>query len=244
MIRFALDFGNSRVKCHAQGPQYLGAFAYSSTDWDIELLRIIKDHAQGADCIIGISSVNPSMDQHITKLLDEEHITSIRTKSLLTKADTIDFSCISGMGEDRMHGLFGALQLTKPPLITIDCGTALTYNVLDAHGICLGGAILPGFTTMYTTLGSKTAGLPQLAPQSTKSIIGASTHEAIHAGISSAMSGAILNCIMAYPQHEILIFGGDAESIMAIMDDKSPKKLHFAPDCIAHGIFAALDLHA
>lgn len=242
MIRFALDFGNSRVKCYAQGPQFLGAFAYSSHDWDEEILRIMKEHAQGEDCIIGISSVNPSMDQQFTELLDEQHCTSIRTKSLLQCSSNINFSLVSGMGEDRMHGLFGAMHIVNPPLITIDCGTAITYNVLDEHGTCLGGAILPGFTTMYKTLGMQTAGLPQLAPQSTLSIIGASTSEAMHAGISSAISGAIHQCLQAFPKHAILIFGGDAESIMAIINDECHERLQYAPDCIARGIFAALDL--
>lgn len=242
MIHFALDFGNSRVKCYAQGPQFLGAFAYSSQDWDREVLRIMSEYARGDSYITGISSVNPGMDQQFAQLLDDQACTTVRTKTLLIESGIIDFSNISGMGEDRMHGLFGALQLTSSPLMTIDCGTAITYNVLNEEGVCLGGAILPGFTTMYSTLASKTKGLPLLAPQPTQEIIGTNTQDAIHAGISTAISGAINRCINAYPTYTILMLGGDAESIMAILDDSTQKRVIYAPDCIARGIFAALQL--
>lgn len=244
MIHFALDFGNSRVKCYAQGPQILGAFAYSSNDWDASLISIMEEYAQGKEYIIGISSVNPGMDQQFTSSLEHLACTIVRTKPLLIESGSIDFSNISGMGEDRMHGLFGALQLTKPPLITIDCGTAITFNVLNKERVCLGGAIMPGFTTMYRTLSSQTAGLPLLAPQPTKQITGMSTQDAIHAGISSAITGAILTYVDAFPEYEFLVLGGDAESIMAIMESKSQKRLQFATDCIARGIFAALELKA
>lgn len=242
MIHFALDFGNSRVKCYAQGPQLLGAFAYSTSDWDVALIAIIKEHAQGKEYIIGISSVNPGMDQQFSSSLELSACTMIRTKSLLIESGSIDFSNISGMGEDRMHGLYGALQITQSPLITIDCGTAITFNVLNEQSVCLGGAIMPGFTTMYGTLSSQTAGLPLLAPQPTTHITGISTQDAIHAGISSAISGAISKFIEAYPDYEFLVLGGDAESIMAIMENKPHKQIQYVPDCIAHGIFAALAL--
>lgn len=242
MIHFALDFGNSRVKCYAQGPHLLGAFAYSTNDWDTTLIAIIEEYAQGKEYIIGISSVNPGMDQQFTGALEHERCTTIRTKTLFVESGTIDFSNISGMGEDRMHGVFGALQVTQSPFITIDCGTAITFNVVNEKGICLGGAIMPGFTTMYSALSSQTAGLPLLAPQPTTHITGISTQNAIHAGISSAISGAISNYKDAYPDYEFLVLGGDAESIMAIMEGKHQKQLRYVPDCIARGIFAALAL--
>ena len=71
MKYIALDFGNSRVKCYAQGPQLLGAFAYSASEWDSELLSTIMNQVQEEECLIGISSVNPAMDQQFNQVLDE-----------------------------------------------------------------------------------------------------------------------------------------------------------------------------
>jgi len=243
MKQIALDFGNSRVKCYAQGPQLLGAFAYSAMDWDEALLSTILNHMQDEECEIGISSVNPAMDQQFNAIVDgKQCITHIRTKSLLMQSNLIDFSEIIGMGEDRMHGLFGALTHCKAPLITIDCGTAITFNILDSEHKCLGGSIMPGLSTMYTALGTVTAGLPTLAPHPTVSSSGTNTHDAIHVGISSAISGAILKYLGQFPDFSFCIFGGDAEAILEIMDENSKKRLQLKLDSIAQGIFKALDL--
>lgn len=242
MKLIALDFGNSRVKCHAQGPQSLGAFAYTLMDWDKALLGTILEFADGEDCLIGISSVNPAMDQHFNAILDEiPSIKHIRTKSLILDSGIVDFSKISGMGEDRIHGLFGAMSYFNAPLITIDCGTAITFNIIDAEQKCLGGAIMPGFSTMYEALGTFTAGLPKLAPDPTLSCSGMNTNDAIHAGISSAISGAIRKYLDQFPDFTFCVFGGDAEAIIGIMDEKSIKRLEFKPDCISEGIFKALE---
>lgn len=243
MKHIALDFGNSRVKCYAQGPQLLGAFAYSASEWDSELLSTIMNQVQEEECLIGISSVNPAMDQQFNQVLDEiPSLKHIRTKSLLMLSGIIDFSEITGMGEDRMHGLFGALTEGKAPLITIDCGTAITFNIIDAKYNCLGGSIMPGLSTMYEVLGTVTAGLPKLAPNPTVSSSGTNTHDAIHVGISSAISGAILKYLGQFPDFSFCIFGGDAEAILEIMDENSKKRLQLKPDSIAQGIFKALDL--
>lgn len=241
MKLIALDFGNSRVKCYAQGPQLLGAFAYTVMDWEKTLLTEILNHANEEACLIGISSVNPAMDQQFNVLLDEiPGIRHIRTKALIVESGIIDFSDISGMGEDRMHGLFGAISHFNPPIITIDCGTAITFNIIDAEYKCLGGAIMPGFATMYGALGTFTAGLPILAPQPTRSYAGMNTNYAIHVGISSAIIGAITKYLDQFPESTCCIFGGDAESIIQIMDESSKKRLEYKPDCIAEGIFKAL----
>lgn len=243
MKYIALDFGNSRVKCYAQGPQLLGAFAYSATEWDAELHAIIMNDIQEQECLIGISTVNPAMDQQFNQILDTiPRLQHIRTKSLLMNSGIIDFSEITGMGEDRMHGLFGALNQCKAPLITIDCGTAITFNILDEERKCLGGSIMPGLSTMYEALGTVTAGLPNLSPNPTLSCSGTNTHDAIHAGVSSAISGAILKYLGQFPDLSFCIFGGDAEAVLEIMDNNSKKRLLFKPDSIAQGIFKALAL--
>jgi type III pantothenate kinase len=245
MKRFALDFGNSRVKCYAQGPQLLGAFAYSASDWEDALLSVIRQFADDEDCLLGISSVNPAMDMQFDGTLDnEKQIHHIRTKPLIINSGIIDFSEVSGMGEDRMHGLLGAMSHFSPPLITIDCGTAITFNILNAERKCLGGSIMPGFTTMYKSLGAVTAGLPNLAPSPTHSKFGNNTNDAIHVGISTAISGAITTYLQEFQEFSFCIFGGDAEAILGIMDKRSKIRLLYAPDCIAEGIFKALDIMA
>ena len=51
------------------------------------------------------------------------------------------------------HARYGAV-------VTVDCGTALTVNVVDVSGRFRGGAIGPGATTMACGLASRAPGLP------------------------------------------------------------------------------------
>jgi type III pantothenate kinase len=48
------------------------------------------------------------------------------------------------LGVDRWLGLLAAREISKRPLLVVDCGTATTLDALDHNGYHLGGLILPG----------------------------------------------------------------------------------------------------
>lgn len=48
------------------------------------------------------------------------------------------------LGVDRWLGLLAAREISKQPLLVVDCGTATTLDAMDAEGRHLGGLILPG----------------------------------------------------------------------------------------------------
>ena len=63
------------------------------------------------------------------------------------------------LGVDRWLALIGAHQIEKSRLCVVDCGTAITLDVLSADGHHQGGLIMPGVTTMQYALKSNTYAL-------------------------------------------------------------------------------------
>ena len=66
--------------------------------------------------------------------------------------------------------------------MTVDMGTATTYNVIDAQGHFLGGFIVPGVQTSLRAISAGTAQLPPIAPEETDHLIGRNTVECLNSG--------------------------------------------------------------
>lgn len=68
----------------------------------------------------------------------------------------------TAVGIDRVFGALAARSLTPPgtPAITVDVGTAVTVNLIDAAGVFRGGGIFPGPRLMALALHEHTAKLP------------------------------------------------------------------------------------
>src|SRR5207249_10383120 len=70
------------------------------------------------------------------------------------------------VGLDRLFGAVAAKAMVPPgtPAITVDVGTAVTVNLIDAEGVFQGGAIFPGPRLMARALHDFTAKLPLSEP--------------------------------------------------------------------------------
>ena len=87
------------------------------------------------------------------------------------------------VGQDRLVGAYGAMKIYGRPLIVVDLGTAITFDVISAKGEYLGGAIVPGIRLSAESLFLKTALLPNIEIQAPKHIIGKTTQESILSGL-------------------------------------------------------------
>jgi type III pantothenate kinase len=76
-------------------------------------------------------------------------------------------------------------------LIVIDLGTATTYDVIDAEGNYLGGAIALGLDSEATELHRRTAKLPKIDLRFPKNVVGKDTVSSMQAGIMYAAADAI-----------------------------------------------------
>lgn len=132
------------------------------------------------------------------------------------------------LGIDRWLAMIAAWDIYSGPLCIVDCGTALTLDLIMADGVHMGGYILPGMELMVRSLNYSTAGIRAEAGPDNNRSPGRSTGEALsHAALRSSTafiediyreysgdSGIQMKCIMT---------GGDAGNISHYL--KIPFKL-------------------
>ena len=183
------DIGNSRVKFKTGDT--VTAFGYF-TDGLTNFLNSIED---GSWKSFYYSSVNKDAEKFILENLQDKIEIIENAISLVDFITPIDFSNITGMGTDRMLSLLAVHRVTDSPLVTIDCGTAVTVNLLDEDNICLGGVILPGFYTQSKALHNFTSNLPLVEELNSRGFFGQNTADAIRYGILNAIVGGIKTTI-------------------------------------------------
>ena len=88
----------------------------------------------------------------------------------------------SEVGPDRLVNAYAAVHLLGTPAIVVDCGTATTFDAVDADGAFVGGAIAPGLQLGLEALAARTARLPLVELRVPDGPIGRDTASAIRVG--------------------------------------------------------------
>ncbi len=119
------------------------------------------------------------------------------------------------LGIDRWLSMIAGFQLYPKALCIVDCGTAITLDVIDNSGQHLGGLICPGLRLMKESLAKGTENL-QLSETAFPFGLATNTDAAIHNGTLSGACGLIEFVLKTQPDTtQLLLTGGDAEAIAA-----------------------------
>lgn len=86
------------------------------------------------------------------------------------------------VGQDRLVNAYAGVMLYGAPLIVVDFGTAVTFDVISKNKAYLGGMILPGLQISLDALAEKTALLPKIKLSRPKEFIGRDTKNSILSG--------------------------------------------------------------
>lgn len=95
------------------------------------------------------------------------------------------------LGADRIVNAVGAFELYGGPRIVADFGTATTFDVIDAEGSYLGGAIAPGINLSIEALHLAAAQLPRVSIGRPDRVIGKNTVGAMRSGVFFGYLGLI-----------------------------------------------------
>ncbi|MDI6786104.1 MAG: type III pantothenate kinase [bacterium] len=105
----------------------------------------------------------------------------LETKDI--KEIKIDYPSSSEIGIDRIVNAVAAVKLYQPPIIIVDSGTAITFDVISKEGVYLGGTIAPGIEISMIALSEKAKMLPRIKLSQAKTIMGIDTVSSIESGI-------------------------------------------------------------
>lgn len=186
----------------------------NTADWmqDINFLpKVEKDCAVWAACVVPQARVKLSQADYYSEL----HWVDTDGAALCG----VDFSLVdsSTLGADRIANAVALLD-HELPAVNIDCGTAVTMEVMLPGKRFAGGAIMPGRKLMRQSLFQNTAALPELALTDTvPDRIGTNTLESMQLGIDRGAVGMVREVIALTAGCKppiVVASGGDAAYFM------------------------------
>jgi type III pantothenate kinase len=211
-VNLLLDLGNSRLKW-ATSEKQRQTLAHS--DITAEMLRSLWRDLRPEK--IGISSVGKVELLNLITTVAQELWRDIPIHFATSEAEA--FGVKNGylqpekLGVDRWLALIAARQKIDSAVCVVDCGTAITVDVLNEKGEHQGGLICAGLTLMKNALASNTADLP-FANSTQKMGLAIETEAAIFNGTLFAACGLIEKVMQQQPKNTALFLtGGDAEMI-------------------------------
>jgi len=98
-------------------------------------------------------------------------------------------------GPDRLVGIIAGYKKYGGPLITIDFGSATTFDLADKDGNFVGGVLAPGVELTIESFYLMTARLPRIRVEKPARIIGKATVPAMQSGIFWGYVGLIESLI-------------------------------------------------
>jgi len=150
----------------------------------------------------------------------------------------IDYPKPHTIGPDRLANAVAARKRFGAPVVVVDFGTAVTFDVVNSHGNYVGGIIAPGLAVMTNYLHEKTALLPKIQIRDIQTAIGKSTEEAMLVGAVHGYRGLVRELITRL-KHElhakklpVVATGGYAKLIAA----RLPEIVAVEPDLTLEGL--------
>ena len=103
----------------------------------------------------------------------------------------IDYPRPNTIGPDRLANALAARHRFGAPVVVVDFGTAVTFDVVDRRGNYVGGIIAPGLAAMTDYLHEKTALLPRIRIRDINGLIGKTTEQAMLVGALHGYRGLV-----------------------------------------------------
>jgi type III pantothenate kinase len=207
-VNLAIDIGNTNIKAAVFNGEGLIEVCLQQAELNGLLSKYPIEHA-----IISKTGENSEVEQRLAdmavKVMHLNHSLRLPIEILYKTPHTL--------GADRIAGSVAAnAEFRSQPVLKIDFGTCITYDVINADNQYLGGAISPGMMMRFKALNSYTAKLPLIDPmQFTQyELTGSDTASSIASGVVNGIKNEVEGIINDYNQRfgslKVLATGGDS----------------------------------
>jgi len=237
-MNLVIDCGNTRIKIGLfKDRELVRQVTLQTMDELKEFMKHIDvDH-------VLVSSVNYDPNEILS--WSSSNGKKIVLKSSLSLPVRIEYNTPSTLGVDRIAGVCGAQELfPEKNCLVIDAGTCINYEMLDAKGVYLGGAISPGIAMRFEAMHTFTARLPLVKPNENIDLIGNSTETCMQSGVMNGVleevKGFITKYKMLYPDLVVIICGGD----FPFFENNLKPAIFVAPELVLIGLNRILCHHA
>jgi len=239
-MRLLVDIGNSRVKWGtAQDHRIVSGEPFPSASESLE--ESLDGHWLSLPiprCIYACNVAGAEAERTITEWVQKQWGISPKFVGSVAQGYGVvnGYEIPEKLGVDRWVSLVAIREFGAQPICVADCGTALTFDVLDAQGRHLGGLIAPGLAMMKRVLVQETKGIRDVGLDH-PGFLGRSTAAAVKGGVLAACAGLIEKSVGKAAKElgdvpSLVLTGGDAEIIADVLD----RPCQVVPDLILRGL--------
>lgn len=236
-MNLVIDIGNSRVK--------MGVFENNQmleqhlTTHEGLLAAISLFLGKYEISHIGLAKVGKQDDAWKAAVPSEIQVLEIEQHT--PTPTTTQYKTPESLGIDRICAVVGAFdRFPSHPVLAIDAGTCITYDLIEPGGIHLGGGISPGYKMRLDAMHHFTARLPLVAPTTSPSELGIDTISSLtfgsFYGMAHEINGLIAHFTGTYPNLVVILTGGDA----SIFEQHIENAIFAAPNLVLEGINSIL----
>ena len=159
-----------------------------------------------------VSTVIPLNDE-VEQAIGQLPYPCLRMSARLKMPFRIAYRTPDTLGPDRLAAVVEAYaQKPGHDLLVIDMGTAITYDLVTAEGVYLGGNISPGIDMRFKALNHFTGKLPLVDKVGERHAIGITTEialrEGVLQGVDKEIKGYIREYREKYPRLLVFLTGG------------------------------------
>ncbi len=242
MTSIALDLGNTFTKVGL----FEGSFLKEVRKFDAKAFQAVQSYIKSnhPESIIISSVINLPLGFRESL---EEVCSSYMLNEISSLPISLGYEDPSELGKDRIASAV-AVAMINPgkPALSIDLGSCITFDYVNASGIFEGGAISPGIGMRLKAMNQFTEKLPAITIEELKEtpLVGKTTKDGMLSGVVNGVLREVDGIIDAYIKHEnnlnVTIGGGDATFF-----EKNLRNLIFAePNLVLKGLNQILQLNA
>jgi len=179
----AIDIGNTNINCAVfRDKKIIRRFAIPSVKYQAQKIKKALGRLRIKTTVICsvVPSLTKNLKKDLRKILGQPPYIigkeiKVPIKNLYRKPRQV--------GQDRLVNAYAGVMLYGQPLIVVDFGTAITFDVVSKDREYLGGMILPGLEISLLCLNQRTALLPKVKLARPQEFIGRDTRDSILSGI-------------------------------------------------------------
>lgn len=240
-MKLVLDIGNTAVKwaCFTHGePGMSGRFVHRAGNPGV-LADVAWSGLQPADKVLIASVAGRKIEAALAAWFASHW--QVQPVFLRTTAGacgvTNAYTHPESLGIDRWAALIAAHHAHPGAVCVVDCGTAITLDLVTAEGEHQGGLILPGIEVMQQLLQENTAQLALSEKRPAITPLADNTAAGIISGAVYVVVAAIERCVadMRVRQGtdiDIVLTGGDAGQVLPLLECR----VHHVADLVLRGI--------
>ena len=220
-MNLLIDSGNSYIKWSMSTDESFRIEGSCLTKETASLYRLWKNY-DVPERVLVANVAGRSFSSDIKKVVKE--LWSLEAEFLVSSSNCCGLSNSyhkpEQLGVDRWVAMLAAYQTTLGSVVVIDCGTAVTIDLVSEQGVFIGGVIMPGLNTAYKSLQADTHAIDEVSSTtSAVSAVAQSTEKGVISGVLLGLAGGIERVVSE--QHSlsdkipaVFLTGGDAEKLM------------------------------